>query len=95
MSTQHNKSNFFLGKVSDHIRDKGWLFGHFMDEEILNSDQLEIAWQKISNKTPSPDDKHYHRKAVEVNILLSGSASFVVNGEKVMAQKGRTDGWNW
>jgi hypothetical protein len=60
-----NRGQSFVGRISDHSRRKGWLFGAFADEPLLQSDAVEIAWQHTGDDTevmviraPSmPDDK--------------------------------------
>jgi hypothetical protein len=44
-----------------------------MDEPLLQSDLVEVAWQKIPNLAPSPDQRHLHRRTVEINVVLNGS----------------------
>lgn len=82
------RKKYFVGKVSDKAQKKGWFFGHFMNEKLLNSDLVEVAWQDISGKKPDPQDKHYHKKSVEINIILSGWMKLNINGQRVRAGKG-------
>lgn len=84
----NNKGKYKVGKVSDFAKNKGWFFGNFADDELLKSNDVEIAWQKISNKTASPDDKHLHTSSVEVNIIISGEVKVSLNGKKHTLQKG-------
>jgi mannose-6-phosphate isomerase-like protein (cupin superfamily) len=82
----HDKK-YFVGKISDYIQKKGWFFGHFMEEELLRSDLVEVAYQDVPDKKADPEDWHYHKKTVEINIVLSGSATFKINGETVKVEK--------
>jgi hypothetical protein len=66
----NNEGKFKVGKVSDFSKTKGWFFGHFVDDGLLHSDDVEIAWQKISDKKASPGDKHFHKHSVEINIVI-------------------------
>ena len=50
-----------------------------MDEPLLHSDLVEVAWQKVPNVTPSPDQRHMHRRTVEINIVLSGSVHLKID----------------
>ncbi|HEV2339478.1 MAG TPA: hypothetical protein VGT05_01785 [Patescibacteria group bacterium] len=59
-----------------------------MEEPLLKSSLVEVAWQHIGNKKPSFEDKHYHKKAVEITIVLKGSATFLANGIKQIAYAG-------
>jgi hypothetical protein len=71
----------YLGKVADNAQGEGWFFGHFMPEPLLRSDQVEIAWQSVPNLRPSPQDKHFHRVAVEINILIRSWIELNIDGE--------------
>jgi mannose-6-phosphate isomerase-like protein (cupin superfamily) len=65
----------FVGRASDAAKDRGWFFGQFMDEPLLQSDAVEVAWQHVPNLTPSPDQRHIHRRSVEINVVLRGEVS--------------------
>ena len=77
----NNKGKFITGKIDDYAKRRGWFFGNFADNELLKSDMVEVAWQKISNKKSSPEDKHFHTSSVEINIVISGEASLTINGQ--------------
>lgn len=77
-----------VGKVSDYSKAKSWFFGHFSDQELLNSELVEVAYQNISGKKASDADKHLHTSSVEINIVVSGYVSLVINGKKFEAEKG-------
>jgi quercetin dioxygenase-like cupin family protein len=79
---------FFVGKVADFEKRKGWFFGHFAAEELLRSDLVEVAWQDISGKRGDPGDKHFHKNSVEINILISGWVRIIINGERVRLERG-------
>lgn len=83
-----NKTQYFVGKVSDFEKRKGWFFGHFAEEPLLNSGLVEIAFQNISNKQASPADKHLHQKSVEINIIISGNVSLEINGKSFSVGSG-------
>ena len=83
-----NNNKYFVGKVSDYTSKKGWFFGHFMKEPLLKSDLVEVAYQDIPNKKPEGGDSHYHAKCVEINIVLSGGATFKLNGNEVTVGEG-------
>ena len=50
---------------------------------MLKSHLVEVAWQNISGKRPAPEDKHYHKNSIEINIVLSGWIECKINGKKV------------
>lgn len=49
---------------------------------------MEIAWQNISNKKPSPQDKHFHKESVEINIIISGKVTLIIDRKKYTLNKG-------
>jgi mannose-6-phosphate isomerase-like protein (cupin superfamily) len=73
LDEKHGRS--FVGRASDAAKDRGWFFGHFMDEPLLQSDAVEVAWQHVPNLTPSADQRHIHRRSVEINVVLRGEVS--------------------
>jgi hypothetical protein len=79
---------FHIGKVQDFAKRKGWFFGSFMDEPTLRSDQVEVAWQNLSNVAPSPDQKHLHKRSVEINVILAGWIEITINGVQHMLSEG-------
>ena len=83
-----NEGKYKIGKVSDFSKDKDWFFGHFAEDSLLRSDAVEVAWQTISNKKSSPDDKHLHTSSVEINIVISGEVRVSINEEKHVLHKG-------
>ena len=76
-----NKGQYLTGKISDYTKNEGWFFGHFADNELLKSDLVEVAWQKISGKQAVPEDKHFHTSSVEINIVINGEVSLTINGK--------------
>lgn len=83
-----NRGKYIYGKVDDYAGRKGWFFGHFAENELLNSEDVEISWQKISNKKSSPEDKHLHTSSVEINIVVSGEVSLTIEGGNLTFHKG-------
>ncbi len=77
-----NENRYFVGKVQDFSKRKGWFFGAFMDEPLLQSDLVEVGWQHLSNVKPSPDQKHFHKESVEINIMLTGWMEITINGNQ-------------
>lgn len=83
-----NKGKYKVGKVTDFAKQKDWFFGHFASDELLETDLVEIGWQKIPNKKALPEDKHLHTSSVEINIIISGEVKVTINGENHELQKG-------
>lgn len=54
---------------------------------LLATDEVEIAWKVLppnfGDKTP-----HFHKKGVEINIVVSGSYKVWVDGEEIELKKG-------
>lgn len=83
-----NRNKYKVGKVSDFSKNKGWFFGNFADNELLQSDLVEVAWQNISNKTSLKEDKHIHTSSVEINIVISGEIKITIGGRHHTLHKG-------
>jgi mannose-6-phosphate isomerase-like protein (cupin superfamily) len=75
-----NRRQAFVGAVADHAANKGWFFGAFMDNPLLRSDLVEVAWQTLDEVKPSPDQAHFHSSSVEINIVIRGSMSISIDG---------------
>ena len=84
----NKKGRYFTGKIDDYAKRKGWFFGHFADEPLLQSNLVEVSWQKISGKQAVPEDKHYHTSTVEINIVLSGEVSLTIADKDFTFHKG-------
>lgn len=80
MEDKHRKS--FVGTVNDFRQRKGWFFGAFVDNSLLNSDLVEVAWQQLPNVTPEPGQAHYHVRSVEVNVVLKGDIHLTIDGTR-------------
>ncbi len=83
-----NKGKFLTGKIKDFQKGKGWFFGGFMEQELLRSNLVEVAWQNISGKKASPEDKHYHTSSIEINIVISGCVRALINKNQVTISRG-------
>lgn len=77
-----NNGKYFIGKIKDNLKRDGWFFGHFMENPLLKSADVEVAWQDISNKQTEAKDKHTHKIAVEINIILSGKIHLTMDGKE-------------
>jgi hypothetical protein len=80
MESEHPRS--YVGRAQDLAKQKGWIFGSFMDEPELKSDLVEVAWQQIPNLKPSPDQEHYHRETIEINLLIKGQMTLKIDGRR-------------
>lgn len=85
----NNKDKFFTGKFSDFKATKGWAVGQFMGKRgfpDLETDEVEVCWKIIPKQTEYKF--HYHKKGVEITVVISGSYSLIVNGQKLSLKKG-------
>lgn len=87
-SNTDNNGKYFVGSMSSSMKKDGWFFGHFADSPLLKSPLVEVAWQEISNKKAEPKDKHVHKEAVEINIIISGSMNLLINDQPVSVKAG-------
>lgn len=87
MKTDSN-DKYYVGKIQDNLKENGWFFGHFMDNPLLKSNDVEIAWQDISGKKAEPADKHTHKVAVEINLIVSGAIHLTMNGKPYTVRAG-------
>lgn len=60
----------------------------FLDDKALN--KPGIFFQKIKIKPGDTVKNHYHKKATEIFYFLNSKGYFVVNGGKVILEKGDT-----
>lgn len=81
------KNTFITGRIRDFARGKGWFFGHFMREKLLQSDLVDVSWQHFA-RSPATDVAHYHKRTVEINIVMKGSITCEINHTKVTAVAG-------
>lgn len=85
-----NKNKFYHGSISNFGETKGYFIGQFMGQRgkpDLETDEVEIAW-KVLPTTFNEREPHFHKKGVEVNIVVSGSYRVWVEGEEVELKKG-------
>lgn len=83
----NNSGKYIVGTVDQYAKRKGWFFGHFADNPLLQSDNVEVAWQTISGKRSSSGDKHLHSSSVEINIVIHGKVSLTLNGKEFTFSK--------
>jgi len=66
---------------------KGWFLGSFFEKDNpLENDHIEICYKNhIAGDRIEP---HYHKKKVEILILLKGKARFKINGLEQLLKGG-------
>ena len=87
-SLQGKRGRSIVGTVETQARERGWFFGRFMDEPLLHSELVEVAWQKVPDRRPSAEQRHMHRHTVEVNVVLSGSIRLKIDDVEHSLRKG-------
>lgn len=88
MTLTGNSGRHFVGSVSRDARDRGWFFGHFMDEELLGSDLVEVAWQTLPSMRPSRDQAHFHTSSVEMNVVVGGTIEMWIDDVPHVVSRG-------
>jgi len=86
----HNKNKFYHGNIADFGETKGYFIGQFMGQKgkpILETEEVEIAWKTLTGDF-SDENSHYHKKGVEVNIVISGNYKVWIEGEERELKKG-------
>lgn len=83
-----NEGGYFTGRTNGTAKARGWFFGSFMDEPLLRSHQVEVAWMPIPNVVPHAKENHFHRESVEINIVVSGSLCVAINGTTYHLSRG-------
>jgi mannose-6-phosphate isomerase-like protein (cupin superfamily) len=85
---ENKKNKYYVGKIKEFAKRRGWFFGYFMDEPLLHSDMVEVSWQKVPNAWAHAEQKHYHKQSVEINIVISGWIQITINGTEYKFTKG-------
>lgn len=83
-----NKNKYVKGNTSDFKKSGGWFIGQFMSKwghPELETQEVEVGL-KILRKGDK-DKLHYHKKGVEIAIVISGWFKASVNGEQVEAKE--------
>ena len=85
-----NKDRYFFGNIKDFQKTKGYFIGQFMGERNfpqLETDEVEIAWKTLPI-TFNEQEPHFHKKGIEINIVISGSYRIWIEGEEKEFKKG-------
>lgn len=85
-----NKNKFVKGNINDFADIKGYFIGRFLGQRgfpELETDEVEIAWKTLPTEF-GIEKEHFHKKGVEVNIVISGGYKVLVNGGEVEIRKG-------
>ena len=85
-----NKNHFFVGNIKNFSQPNGYFIGQLMGERnypLLETDEVEIAWKKLPTRF-NDDKPHFHKKGVEVNIVVSGAYKVSVEGKEKTLKAG-------
>jgi hypothetical protein len=85
---ENKRRQSIVGSVATHAGQRGWFFGHFMDEPLLRSKLVEVAWQQVPNRVPANDQRHLHRQTVEINVVLNGTVALKINDSEHVFHRG-------
>jgi hypothetical protein len=86
---QVNHRKAFVGNVDEYAKGKGWFFGAFMDHSALRSNLVEVAWQRIPNLVPAPEQAHFHQASVEINVVIQGCIELTIDQTRHRLTKGQ------
>jgi hypothetical protein len=64
-------------------------FGSFMPERLLQSEDVEVAWQSIPTLTQAADQEHFYRHTVEINIVIRGWIELNINDRRHRVEQGQ------
>ena len=87
---ESNRNRYFVGNVSSFIETKGYVIGHFMGSRgfpLLETEEVEIAWKKLPEKFDE-EPPHFHRRGIEITVVISHGYELEVNGELVKLRQG-------
>ena len=85
-----NKNKFVHGIVSDFDETGGYFIGQFMGQRgkpVLETEEVEVAWKKIPTEF-SDSKPHYHKRGVEINIVINGSITVLISEKEITIRKG-------
>lgn len=89
MDTQKlGNGKYFSGNYTEAGKDhRGWFLGSFFEDgHPCKTEKIEVLF--MEHKPGDKCKKHYHRKKIELIIVLEGKARYFVNEKEVMLNKG-------
>ena len=78
-----NKQKSYIGNINDFSDYGGWFIGQFIDKDkypLLKSNEFKVAWKELPKNFT--EKKHIHKKAIEVNIVISGWMEITIDGNR-------------
>lgn len=76
--------------VNDKIGERGWLCGFWVkgkNKPYLNTKKFEVAYMKPEVVKAHKSDKHYHKKADELVLILKGGIKEKIDGKLIELKK--------
>lgn len=88
MNTNNLKNEkYFVGKYKEFNDTKGWFVGSFFNNNHpCKTDKVEVQYKE--QPAGHICKKHYHKKKVEIIIILEGKAIFTINDAKLEIKTG-------
>ena len=78
---------YFHGKYENNEQTKGWFIGSFFEEgNHCKNSKLEVMYR--IHKKGDIVEPHYHKKKVELLIVIDGNARYNINGKNIFLKKG-------
>ncbi|HOR01898.1 MAG TPA: cupin domain-containing protein [Candidatus Woesebacteria bacterium] len=78
---------YFHGKYENNEKTRGWFIGSFFEKgNNCKTSKLEIMYR--IHKKGDIIEAHYHKKKVELLIMIEGSAKYTINDEDIFLEKG-------
>lgn len=85
-TSQIKNGKYYHGNYTEPNEYRGWFCGTFMKSNHPGkTDKLEVKYTE--HKCGDAEKPHYHRKMIELIIMLEGKARFQVNDEEFLIQK--------
>lgn len=86
--TKLKNGKYFLGEFKKSNQYRGWFIGSFFEEgHPCKTTKLEILYRE--HKAGHKCKAHYHKKKVELIIMLEGKAICKINGNDVTLDTGK------
>lgn len=80
-------NKYFVGRYDQALATRGWFVGAFFDKNHpCKTDEVEIVYQE--RKPGDICEPHYHRKKIELLIIIEGRTKYNVNGKDIILRKG-------
>ncbi len=78
---------YYIGNIKKWQKEKGgWFFGQFIEDPLLHSENIEVAWKKFDKEFS--DKPHFHKQGTEINIDLSGESQVEIDNKIITLKRG-------